>query len=365
VPPYQEGEDSLFFETFNRGKKSISLDLRNPDARPVFEDLVRKSDAVYSNLRGDGPEKLRVRYQDLEHVKPQIVCCSLSAFGTSGPRAGEGGYDYVIQAMAGWMSLTGGPEEPPTKSGLSLVDLSAGYASAIALLGGLWRARRDGAGCDCDVSLFETALAELVYVGTWVASRDYIPRRLAESAHPSMVPFQSFRTADGWLVVAAPKQSLWRGVCEAIEQPHLADDPRFADFARRDANRTELLSILREIFLLRTTSEWLDRLGSAGVPCGLVNDVEGALRDPQVAARQSLVEYEHPSLGRVRQVASPLRLDDTPQVAERAPFRGEQTEEVLTRVCGYGPERIRELDDAGVFGHVRSSHPGGRRFEPA
>ncbi len=188
VPPFQEGEHSLFFETFNRNKKSLSLDLRHADARGVLEDLVRVSDVVYSNLRGDQPKRLRLTYDDLKTVNPRIVCCSLSGFGMTGPRASEGGYDYMMQGLAGWMSLTGDPDGPPTKSGLSLVDLSGGYASAIAVLAGLWRARRDGVGCDCDVSLFETALHELMYVGTWAASRGYTPPRRRNSAHPSIVP---------------------------------------------------------------------------------------------------------------------------------------------------------------------------------
>ena len=146
VPPFQQGEDSLFFETFNRNKKSVSLDLRHPEARAVFHDLVRSSDAVYSNLRGDQPERLGLTYQQLRDANPRIVCCSLSGFGMTGPRAAEGGYDYMMQGLAGWQMLTGDPEGPPTKSGLSLVDLSGGYASAVALLAGLWRARREGVG---------------------------------------------------------------------------------------------------------------------------------------------------------------------------------------------------------------------------
>src|SRR5207249_5686805 len=152
----------------------------------------------------------------------------------TGPRSAEGGYDYMVQGLAGWMSLTGEPDGPPTKSGLSLVDLSGGYVSAIAVLAGLWRARRDGAGCDCDVSLFETALAELVYVGTWVASRGHAPPRRHNSDHPSIVPFQNFETADGWIVVACPKQKFWDRLCEALGQPDLAADERFADFAARE-----------------------------------------------------------------------------------------------------------------------------------
>jgi crotonobetainyl-CoA:carnitine CoA-transferase CaiB-like acyl-CoA transferase len=350
VPPFQEGEDSLFFETFNRNKKSVSLDLRHADARAVFEDLVRAVDAVYSNLRGDYPKRLRITYEDLREVNPRVVCCSLSGFGMSGPRAAEGGYDYMMQGLAGWMSLTGEPDGPPTKSGLSLVDLSGGYVSALALMGGLWRARRDGVGCDCDISLFETALHELMYVGTWVASRGYEPRRISESAHPSIVPFQNFRTADGWIVVACPKQKFWERLCEAIGRPDLADDPRFATFAGRNEHRDELVPELRNAFADRGTEEWLATLSAAGVPNARVNDVAQALAEPQVEARGGVVELEHPRLGTVRQVATPLRVGDEEKPARRAPFRGEHTEGVLADLCGYSRERVRALAEAGALG---------------
>ncbi|HEY1370631.1 MAG TPA: CoA transferase [Gaiellaceae bacterium] len=350
VPPFQEGEDALFFETFNRNKKSVSLDLRHPEGRGVFEDLVRGSDVVYSNLRGDQPARLRLTYDDLKDVNPRIVCCSLSGFGMTGPRAAEGGYDYMMQGLAGWMSLTGDPDGPPTKSGLSLVDLSGGYVSAIAVLAGIHRARRDGVGCDCDVSLFETALAELMYVGTWAASREYVPPRRRNSAHPVIVPFQNFATADGWIVVACPKQKFWVLFCEAIGQPELATDERFADFGGRDRNRDELLPILDAAMATRPTEEWLGMFAEAGIPSARVNDVLGALTDPQTEARGAVVEYEHPTLGRVREVASPLRLTDAQPPLRRAPFRGEHTEQVLVEVCGYSRDRVRELADAGVFG---------------
>jgi len=350
VPPFQEGEDSLFFETFNRNKKSVSLDLRHPDARAVLEDLVRAVDAVYSNLRGDHPKRLRITYEDLREVNPRVVCCSLSGFGMSGPRAAEGAYDYMMQGLAGWMSLTGEPHGPPTKSGLSLVDLSGGYVSALALMGGLWRARRDGVGCDCDISLFETALHELMYVGTWVASRGYEPRRMPESAHPSIVPFQNFRTADGWIVVACPKQKFWERLCDAIGRPDLGEDPRFATFAGRNEHRDELVPELRSAFADRGTEEWLATLSAAGVPNARVNDVAQALAEPQVEARGGLVEIEHPGLGTVRQVATPLRVGRDEKPARRAPFRGEHTERVLADLCGYSSERVRALAEAGALG---------------
>ncbi len=350
VPPYRVGTDSLFFESFNRSKRSVTLDLRHPATREVLEDLVRVADALVSNLRGDQPDKLRIRYRDLARVNPRLVCVSLTGFGTTGPRAGEGGYDYTMQALAGWMELTGGPNEPPTKSGLSLVDFCGGYVTALATLAGVMQARRDGRGCDADLSLFETALAQLTYVGTWVASEGFAPRRLADSAHQTMVPFQAFPTADGWVMVACPKQGLWERFCGALGRPELPADERFADFAARDRNRDVLVPLLSEILLTRSTDEWLVVLGEHGVPSGRVNDVATALAEPQALARGDVVAYEHPTLGVVRGPASPLRLDGEPGPARRGPLLGEHTHDVLRDLCGYDEERLRTLAEAGVFG---------------
>jgi crotonobetainyl-CoA:carnitine CoA-transferase CaiB-like acyl-CoA transferase len=356
VPPFQEGEDSLFFETFNRGKKSISLDLRHPRARDVLHDLVRACDGVYSNLRGDQPARLGLTYDSLREVNPRIVCCSLSGFGSTGPRAAEGGYDYMMQGLAGWQSLTGEPGGPPTKSGLSLVDLSGGYASAIALLAGIWRARRDGVGCDCDVSLFETALHELMYIGPWAATHGYVPPRRPSSAHPTIVPFQNFEASDGWLVVGAAKQKFWERLCDVIGRPELNDDPRFATMAGRNEHRDELLPVLEDVFRNSTVDAWVEALVAAGVPASRVNSVEEALADPQTAAREDVVEHDHPSLGRVRSIRTPLRLAEGGRRLERpsvrGPFRGEHTEEVLVGICAYTSERVDELASAGVFGEV-------------
>jgi crotonobetainyl-CoA:carnitine CoA-transferase CaiB-like acyl-CoA transferase len=356
VPPFHEGEDSLFFETFNRNKRSISLDLRAPSGRHVFNDLVAVVDVVFSNLRGDQPARLGLTYEALKPFNPGIVCCSLSGFGMSGPRSAEGGYDYVMQGLAGWMSLTGEPAGPPTKSGLSLVDLSGGYVAAIAIMAGLWRARREGAGCDCDISLFETALAELCYVGTWTASRDYEPPRRASSAHPSIVPFQNFATADGWLVVACPKEKFWLALCRLLDHPELAGDPRFSDFAGRDRHRDELLPVLEEAFLERTTDEWLLALGESGIPSGPVNLVADALEDPQAVARNAVVGFDHPRLGRVRELATPLRVGEELRPVGAAPQRGEHTDEVLTELCGYSQEQIERLRVDAAFG-TRSLNP--------
>lgn len=352
VPPFQSDEDSLFFETFNRGKRSISLDLTNDAGREVFEDLVRSADAVYSNLRGDVPAKLRIRYKDLKHVNERIVCCSLSAFGMTGPRAAEPGYDYVIQGMTGWMSLTGEPDGPPAKTGLSLVDYSGGLVAALALVTGVHAARRDGVGMDCDVSLFDTALSMLTYPATWSLSRGFEARRTRQSAHPSIFPFQNFPTADGWIVVACPKQKFWVRLVEALDMPELVSDPRSRDFAARDQNRGVLSELLTEKLLTRDTSDWVTLLGAAGVPVGPVNDVAQALEDPQVAARNLIVETDHPVLGTVRSVRTASQVGGRSMEVHRAPRRNEHVLPVLGDVAGYTQEDIEALAKRGAFGDV-------------
>ncbi|GAA4082759.1 CaiB/BaiF CoA transferase family protein [Nonomuraea soli] len=351
VPPYTEGEDSLFFETFNRNKKSLSLDLATRAGREVFEDLVRHGDAVYSNLRGDVPAKMRITYADLKHLNPAIVCCSLTGFGMTGPRAAEPGYDYILQGLAGWMELTGDPAGPPTKSGLSLVDYSGGFVAAIALLAALHAARRDGVGMDCDLSLYDTAISMLTYVGTWALNTGYRPARTPHSAHPSLVPFQNFAAKDGWLVVGCAKEKFWQRLA-AILGPEFAEE-RYATFAQRRELAGELLPRLAEIFLTRTVAEWLAVLTPAGIPCGPVNDVTQALAEEHTAARGLIAETDHPRYGRLRQLASPVRVGAEPVEHRRAPQRGEHFEEVVGGLLGYSAERVDALTSAGAFGTPR------------
>ncbi len=352
VPPLQEGEDSLFFETFNRNKRSIGLDLRSPAGRVVFEDLVRVSDVVYSNLRGDVPAKLRINYADLEYLNASIVCCTLTGFGMTGPRSDEPGYDYFLQGIAGWMDLTGEPSGPPTKSGLSMVDYSAGLVAAVAVLAGVHAARRDGVGMDCDLSLFDTALAMLTYPATWYLNGDFVPARTQHSAHPSLVPFQAFETRDAWIVVGCPKEKFWLRLVEAVELPELAHDARFATFVDRRRNAAELLPMLETVFRSRTAAEWLDLLGRGGVPCSPINTVPEALEDAQTAARGMIVDTEHPRFGTVRQLRSPVRVGTIGPDYVRAPQREEHQDEVLRGVLGYDDSRIAELARAGAFGPV-------------
>jgi crotonobetainyl-CoA:carnitine CoA-transferase CaiB-like acyl-CoA transferase len=351
VPPNAEGEDSLFFEAFNRNKSSISLDLSTATGREIFEDLVRVSDVVYSNLRGDVPLKIGLTYDQLKLINPAIVCCSLSGFGMSGPRRDNAGYDYILQGLAGWMDVTGEPDGPPTKTGLSMVDYSGGLVAAISLLAGLHAARRDGVGMDCDVSLYDVAIGMLTYPAIWYLNAGTLPQRTRHSAHPSLVPFQNFQTSDGWIVVACAKEKFWQRLTTAIAHPEWADrESPFGTFDGRRIHSQELIEQLEVIFLSRSSGNWLEVLEGAGVPCGPINDVPAALADPHTVARGLIVETDHPRFGMVRQVASPVRVGHDEPEYRRAPFRNEHFDLVLRGILGYEDGRIDRLRDSGAFG---------------
>lgn len=349
VPPFQAEGDSLFFQSLNRSKRSVCLDVRKPEGREVLEDLVRSSDAVFSNLRGDVPGRLGITYADLAPINPRIVCCSLSGYGMTGPRASHPGFDYMVQGYAGWMSITGEPEGPPAKTGLSAVDFAAGYAAALALMTGIHAARRDGIGADCDVSLLEAAMSMLNYLAAWVGTGDFEATRVGRSSHPTLVPFQNFPTADGWIVAGGSKDKFWLRLAEALGRPDLTEDPRYTTFEARLANRDLLVGELDVAFRTRTTTEWLERLESAGVPCAPINSVSQALRDPQVLARDAVFTLPHPAWGHVTHVASPLKVGEVPQVRGPAPALGEDTRSVMTEVLGYSNAQLARLVDLGVI----------------
>lgn len=351
VPPFQEESDSLFFETFNRNKRSMRIDMAIPEGRLVFEDLVRTADAVYSNLRGDVPAKLRIRYDDLKDVNPMIVCVSISGFGMTGPRAAQPGYDYIIQGLAGWMALTGEPDGPPTKSGLSLVDYSGGLVGALSLLAAVHSARRQGIGCDCDISLYDVAMGMLTYPATWHLNGDWQPERASRSAHPSLVPFQLFRGSDQeWFLVACPKEKFWARLVECLAVEELLD-PAFATFSDRAHNRDRLVALLDDFFATRPAHQWVEMLEEAGVPTGPVLDLPAALDEPHAEARGLLIETDHPRFGRVRQIRSPVRVGTHGEEGHRrAPQLGEDEESILEDVLGYSEVEINRLRERGIFG---------------
>jgi crotonobetainyl-CoA:carnitine CoA-transferase CaiB-like acyl-CoA transferase len=348
VPPHTIPGDSLYFQSFNRNKRSLTLDLKQPRGQQLFQELVQHADAVFNNLRGDQPHKLGLTYEQLRAVNPRIVCCSLSGFGLTGPRHAEPAYDYLMQAYAGWMSLTGDPDGPPTKSGLSVVDYAGGAIAMTGLLAGLLHARLTGQGCDVDVSLLDTAISLLNYVAIWTLNSDYQPRRLPDSAHPTLTPAQAFQTQDGYLVIFAAKEKFWLALTEVLEAPELAADPRYASFATRYEHRDSLLADLKTRFLTRTTSEWLDRLRGK-VPCAPVNTVEEALADEQVLARHMITAVEHPEFGTVRQVRTAITIPDSVEHNQPGPALGADTGQILKEILAYDDEQIASLRQAGVI----------------
>ena len=349
VGPYAGEDDSLYFQSFNRGKKSITLDLEHPEGRAVLRDLARVSHAVYNNLRGDLPERLGVTYAALRDVNPALVCCSLSGFGRTGPRAAEPAFDYLIQGYAGWMSVSGEPDGPPGKCGVSVVDFAGGYASMAALLAGLWDARRTGVGRDIELSLLDTAVSMLSYYAIWALNRDWQPARVEDSGHQSIVPAQNFPTRDGFIVIFCNKEKFWTSLVQAMELPEVARDPRFATFADRLAHKSVLVPILKARFAERTTSEWLSRLRGT-VPCAPVNTIAEALADEQVAARDMIVEVKHPRFGVLREVGSPVKTEGAAPNLNPAPALGQHTDEILRTLLQYDPARIAALRASGALG---------------
>ena len=348
VPPYAADRDSLYFQSFNRNKKSITLNLRHPEAVEVLHRLVRISDGVFNNLRGDLPARLGLDYPALGDVKASIVCCSLSAFGRDGSRAGEPGYDYLMQGYAGWMSLTGEPDGPPTKTGLSLVDLGAGALASLGMVSAILRARQTGTGCDVDVNLFDTALAQLGYVAAWYLTKGYRAHRTPDSSHPSQIPSQVVPTRDGWLVIMCAKEKFFLNLVRILGAPELAEDSRFRSFADRLENRDLLVPILKDRFRRKTTADWLLLL-KGEVPCAPVNTVAQAFADPHVVENDMVIELPHPGFETVRVAGSPIKVGGVPVEHRRGPELGEHNESILGGYLGYSAPEIETLRSEGAI----------------
>ena len=295
------------------------------------------------NLRGDQPEKLGITYGDLARANPKIVCAHLSAYGRDGARKAWPGYDYLMQGEAGWLSLTGEPDGPPSRMGLSVVDYSTGTTCALALLAGILEARRTGRGRDLDVSLYDVAMHQLNYPAAWYLNEKLVTGRAPRSAHPFIAPSQLLRTKDGWIFVMAQTQRFWEVLCDALGRAELKT--AYPDFAARREHRDELTRILDAEFGKRTTAEWLERLRGT-VPCGPVYDVAEALENPYFLERGGVQVFDHPDKPGFKLVASPFRIGE-PLPARPAPRLGEHTDALL-RELGYGEADIERLKQGGA-----------------
>jgi crotonobetainyl-CoA:carnitine CoA-transferase CaiB-like acyl-CoA transferase len=339
--------DSEFFHSLNRNKKSLTLDLSRPEGQAVLHDLVRTADAVASNLRGDVPAKLGLVYERLKGSNPKIVCAHLSAYGRSGPRADWPGFDYLMQAEAGYFSLTGEPGAPPARFGLSVVDLMSGLGLAYALLAALTAARATGAGRDIDVSLFDIALFNTCYLATWYLNEGVVTGRLPRSAHPALTPCQLYRTRDGWIYIMCNKEKFWPALCAKLERPEWIEDARFRRFPDRLRHRELLTGMLDRELERGTTAEWLERFAGV-VPAAPINDLPQALENPFVTEHGRLQTLPHPTRGSFRMVASPVRCGSEEPPAHPAPGLGAHTEELLQEI-GYDNARIGALRNKKVI----------------
>lgn len=342
------GDEAAAFLMMNRNKRGIALDLRTEGGKQVLRRLLAKADVVVENYRRGTLAKLGFDYESLRRDNPGLIYCAISGFGRSGPYADRGGFDLIAQAMSGIMSITGSsPEDPPVKCGPPLTDITAGLLATIGILAALRKREETGWGQMVETSLLEAGIIQTYWQSAMTFATGVAPGPLG-SAHPLTAPYQAFPTSDGWIVVGGANQSNWLRLVEVLEAPELAKDPRFLDNEQRMAHRKELEEELNRRFRTRSCSDWLACLEKAGLPAGPVYDIKQMHEDPQVLAREMVVEVEHTKLGPVKTLGLPIKFSDTPGGPRRgAPLLGEHTHEIL-REHGFSAQEIEALIEAGA-----------------
>jgi len=338
---------SIFYQGLNHNKKSIAIDLTQEGGQQILHRLVEKSDAIVGNLRGDVPEKLGLTYDHLKAFNPKLVCGHISAYGRTGDRANWPGYDYMMQAEAGFFALTGEPDTPPTRFGLSIVDFMSGLALACATVAALLEARRTGRGRDVDVNLFDVALYNLNYIAHWQLNSGHNQQRLPRSAHASLTPCQLYTTKDGWIYVMCNKEKFWRILCEKIERSDLANDPRYETFAKRYDVRDELTAVLDDVFSKKMTGEWIS-VFEGKVPVAPVYDVRQAMENPFVTESGRIRTISRDGEGDFKILGSPMNFGADRLDLKMSPTLGEHTNSLL-RDIGFDEGAIRDLELSGVI----------------
>lgn len=340
-PPFAGGE-SAYYLCANRNKRAITLNLKSAKGQDAFKKLAAGADVVVQNFKTGTLERLGLGYDTLKRINPQIILASITGFGQTGPYKNEPGYDYIIQAMAGLMSITGDERSGPLKVGVAIADVLTGLYAAIGILAALHERSYSGEGQQLDVSLFDAQLSALVNVASSYLTTGAVPRRLGNQ-HPHIVPYQVFPTRDGEMVVAVGNDAQFRKLAEALGMPELAADERYRTNAERLRHRDGLVAVISAVMKAKPTTHWRARLQAAGIPHGPINDLQAVFADPQVQARNMVVEMAHPTAGSVKLVGSPLKLSRTPvEMKRHPPLYGEHTAQVLSRL-GYSPDELDEM----------------------
>ena len=347
-PPRKDGETAAYL-LFNRNKRGMTLDLKSPEGVEVIKALVRKSDVLVENFRTGTMESFGLGYDVLAEINPRLIYCSVSAFGRTGPRKDSPGYEALMQAFSGIMSITGEPGGPPVRSAVSFLDLTTGILCALGVTAAVHQRERTGLGQRVDGSLLDTAVALLAYHAEGYLLAGLVPKALG-SGHPSLSPYRNFKCRDGqWIFIAAANDRFWGKLTRALDLEAMAADPRFMKNGDRVANRAELEAMLEKIIGEYDREPLLKRLEEADVPATPVNTVDQVMNDPQTIARGMIERVVHPKLGEIPVVGTPLKFSRmNPGVRRAAPLRGEHTDAVLAE-CGLSPERIRELRDKKVI----------------
>lgn len=345
-PHFLRENESLFFQSFNLNKRSLTLDLNTAEGKEILHRMAASAHAVVNNLRGDLPAKIGLTYEHLKAVNPGLVCAHLSAYGRDNERARWPGYDYLMQAEAGFMAMTGDPSAPPTRFGLSIVDFMTGTMMAVGLLAALVDAQRSGIGRDVDVDLLSAAIHQTSYPAMWYLNTGDITPRTTRSAHPSVTPSQMFPTADGSVFIMAQIPKFWTVLTEKIGRPELAQDPRFLRPADRTANREALVALLDEIFVQKSTAEWVELLGGH-MPVAPVYALDQALDNPYLRTTGMVDMVTHPDKADMRVLANPIKLDGERLPNRAGPLLGGDTETVLAE-AGYDAAEIAAFKAKGI-----------------
>ena len=346
--PFWNGESTQFV-SFNRNKRSLSVNLKEPEGINIVQSLARDADVMIESFRAGALERMGLGYDTIKDLNPDIIYCSISGYGRTGPMANKPGYDLLIQAYSGLMNLTGDPDGMPMRVGFSLVDLFTGMMAYGSIMTALYHREQTGQGQWVEAALLDGQVAALSYHAAAYLATQNEPQRMG-SGHPSLVPYQSFPATDGFFIVGVANQGLWQRFCNALERPDLLEDPRFITNDDRVAHRAECIETLSEIFRTRTVAHWVEIISDAGVPCGPINRVSEVVQDPQVLARSMMVDIPHPKVPGLRVTGSPLKLSETPpSVRHHPPLLGQHNEEVLLEL-GYDAPEIAHLLEKGVIG---------------